>query len=105
MKYRTPCPSCDGTVGLWNVFAALSPWHVRCSNCRSRLVLAWTPTLAALVILEIVAGVGAGLAGGFAAANGTALWYPFLLALVVAGLVDLVVSLLVMNKGLLRLPK
>ena len=68
-------------------------------------MLAWTPTLAALVILEIVAGAGAGLAGGFAAANGTTPWYPFLLALVVAGLVDLVVSLLVMNKGLLRLPK
>ena len=84
MKYRTPCPACDGTVGFWSVFAAATPWHV---------------------ILEFAAGVGAGIAGGVATANGTQLWYPFLLALIVAGLIDVAVSLLVLNKGLLRLPK
>ncbi len=105
MKYRTPCPACDGTVGFWSVFAAATPWHVRCSKCKSRLVLAWTPRLAGLVILEIVAGVGAGIAAGVATASGTQLLYPFLLALIVAGLIDVAVSLLVLNKGLLRLPK
>lgn len=105
MKYRTPCPACDGTVGFWSVFAAVSPWNIKCSTCKRRLVLGWTPTLAALVVLEIVAGAAAGIAGGLAAANGMQLWYPFLLALAAAGLIDAFVSLLVMNKGLLRLPK
>ncbi len=105
MKYRTECPACDGTVGLWNVFAASTPWHIKCSKCKNRLVLAWTPTLATLVILEIATGVAAGIAGAFVAANGIGFWYVFLLALLVAGALDLVVSLLVMDRGLLRLPK
>ncbi len=104
MKYRTRCPACDETVSVWRVLAAPSWWHLRCSRCNKRLATVWTPALVALTILEIVAAVAGGVAVGFLFVNGISLWYILPLAAVVV-LLDLLTSILIVNKDLLRRPK
>ena len=107
MKYSTPCPACGEPVTLGRIIAAPTPWHLKCSKCKSRLVVRWqTP----IVVSEVAYAVAsAGLIIAFR-------WGPGVISLENRALIILIVLLFwlllevtfglwVTTKDSLRLPK
>ena len=100
MKYSTPCPACGEPVTLGRIIVAPTPWHLKCSKCKSRLVVRWqTPIVVSVIVL-------AGLIIAF-------LWGPGVISLGNRALIALLVWLLlegtfglwVTTTDSLRLPK
>ena len=104
MKYSTPCPACGEPVTLGRIMATPTPWHLKCSKCKSRLVVRWqTPivvsemVLAGLIIALLRWGPGVISLGNRA--------LIVLIALLVGLLLEVTFGLWVTTKDNLRLPK
>ena len=106
MKYSTPCPACGEPVTLGRIIVAPTPWHLKCSKCKSRLVVRWQTPIVVSVFIGTLAGLIIALlrwGPGVISLGNRAL--IVLIALLVGLLLEATFGLWVTTTDSLRLPK
>src|SRR5690349_17465671 len=100
MKWTTECPGCKAPLTVWRVMAAPTPFHVKCKKCDARLRTGGVTWPSVAIALLLVLGLAYGsqrLEAGGALTRRNAVILLFGLG----AIFELVVSLLVVNRGTL----
>jgi hypothetical protein len=58
MKTQGVCPVCKGTVSFWASFKAMTPFTIRCPQCKARLKVVF-PRLGLIFVAIVVCFLGA----------------------------------------------
>lgn len=103
MKAEIPCPACRQPISLWQIMKAPTPFHMSCSNCKSKVrVKDWTwPGLGISCMLGAFLGVAV---IGLHVTDSVHIIIGLVIAAAIMMLGELIAGLLIINKGSLVLP-